>query len=49
MKSKTRSETCRKINQFKRWYQPRSYLVKDENCGLLADSCRILKKIEPFS
>jgi hypothetical protein len=26
------------INEFKRGYQPRSNLVKDENCNLLADS-----------
>jgi hypothetical protein len=33
---------CRKINDFKKGYQPRSNLVKDENGDLLADSHNIL-------
>jgi hypothetical protein len=30
------------INEFKRGYQPRNNLVKDESCNLLADSHNIL-------
>jgi hypothetical protein len=37
------SETCRgEINEFKRGYQLRNNLVKDENDGLLEDSHNIL-------
>jgi hypothetical protein len=32
------------LNYFKRGYQPRSNLVKDENGDLLADSHKILNK-----
>jgi histone deacetylase complex regulatory component SIN3 len=32
----------RGINEFKRGYQPRNNLVKDEKCNLLADSHNIL-------
>jgi hypothetical protein len=34
----------RGINEFKRGYQPRSNLVKDENGDLLADSHNILNR-----
>jgi hypothetical protein len=34
----------RGINEFKRGYQPRSNLVKDENGDLLADSNTILNR-----
>jgi hypothetical protein len=33
------------IHEFKRGYQPRSNLVKDENGDLLADSINIVNKI----
>jgi hypothetical protein len=36
------SETCRDINKFKKVYQSRSNLVKDENNDLLADAHNIL-------
>jgi hypothetical protein len=37
-KNKNIRDLYRGINEFKRGYQPRSYLVKDENGDLLADS-----------
>jgi hypothetical protein len=42
-KNKNIRDLYRRINEFKRGYQPRSNLVKDENSDLLADS-HILKK-----
>jgi hypothetical protein len=44
MKSKNKNirDLYRGINEFKRGYQPRSNLVKDENGDLLADSNTIL-------
>jgi hypothetical protein len=41
-KNKNIRNLCRGINTFKRGYQPRSNLVKDENGDLLADSQNIL-------
>jgi hypothetical protein len=41
-KNKNISDLYRGINDFKRGYQPRSNLVKDENGDLLADSHNIL-------
>jgi hypothetical protein len=41
-KNKNISELHRGVNEFKRVYQPRSNLVKDENGDLLADSHSIL-------
>jgi hypothetical protein len=35
------TDQYRGINEFKRGYQHRSYLVKDENCDPLADSDKI--------
>jgi hypothetical protein len=35
-------DKCKGINKFKRGYQPRSNLVKDENGDLLADSHKFL-------
>jgi hypothetical protein len=32
----------RGINEFKISYKPRSNLVKDDNCNLLADSCKYI-------
>jgi hypothetical protein len=43
-KNKNIRDPYRGINEFKRGYQPRSNLVKDENGGLLADSYNILKR-----
>jgi hypothetical protein len=37
-------DLCREINEFKKGYQPRSNLVKDENGDLHADSHNILKR-----
>jgi hypothetical protein len=37
-------ELYREINDFKRGYQPRSNLVKDENDDFLADSHNILNR-----
>jgi hypothetical protein len=34
----------RGINEFKKDYQPRNNLMKDENCDLLADSHNILNR-----
>jgi hypothetical protein len=41
-KNKKIGELCRRIDEFKRGYQPRSNLAKDENGALLADSHNIL-------
>jgi predicted metalloendopeptidase len=41
-KNKNVRDLNRGINKFKRGYQPRNTLVKDENGGLLADSHNIL-------
>jgi hypothetical protein len=41
-KNKNIGDLYRGINEFKRGYQPRSNLVKDENGDLLADSHSIL-------
>jgi hypothetical protein len=41
-KSKNIRDLYRGINEFKRGYQPRNYLAKDESCDLLADSHSIL-------
>jgi hypothetical protein len=37
-------DLCRGINEFKKGYQPRSNLLKDENSDLLADCCNILNR-----
>jgi hypothetical protein len=42
MKSKNLRDLYRGINEFKRGYQPRNNLVKDESVDLLADSHNIL-------
>jgi hypothetical protein len=36
---------CRGINDFKKWYQPRTNVVKDEKGDLVADSHRILSRV----
>jgi hypothetical protein len=41
---RTRTSENRGKNEFKRGYQPRSNLVKDENGDLLADSKNIFSK-----
>jgi len=38
------SETYRGINEFKKGYQPRTNIVKDENGDLIADSHSILNR-----
>jgi hypothetical protein len=38
------SDLCRGINEFKRGYQPRTNLVKDENDDLLAASHNVLNR-----
>jgi hypothetical protein len=43
-KNKNIRDLHRAINEFKRGYQPRNNLVKDENGNLLADSHDILNK-----
>jgi hypothetical protein len=43
-KNKNIRDQYKGINEFKTGYQPRSKLVKDENCELLADSCNIFSK-----
>jgi hypothetical protein len=43
-KNKNIRDLYRGINGFKRGYQPRNDLVKDENGDLLADSCNILNR-----
>jgi hypothetical protein len=42
-KNKNIRDLYRGINEFKRGYQPRNNLVKDENGELLADSHNILE------
>jgi hypothetical protein len=41
-KNKNTRDLYRRINEFKRGYEPRSNLVKDENGDLLADSSNIV-------
>jgi hypothetical protein len=43
-KSKNIRDLCRGINDFKRGYHARGYIVKDENGDLLADSHKILNR-----
>jgi hypothetical protein len=43
-KNKNIRDLYRGINEFKKGYQPRSNLVKDENGDLLADSHNILNR-----
>jgi hypothetical protein len=43
-KNKNMRDLYRGINEFKRGYQPRNNLVKDENGDLLADSHNILNR-----
>jgi hypothetical protein len=43
-KNKNIRDLSRGINEFKRGYQPRSNIVKDENGDLLADSDNILNR-----
>jgi hypothetical protein len=48
-KRKNIRDLYRRINEFKRSYQPRSNLMKDKNGGLLADSHNILNRWKNFS
>jgi hypothetical protein len=43
-KDKNIRDLCRGLNEFKRGYQPRSNLLKDEDGDLLADSHNILNR-----
>jgi hypothetical protein len=43
-KKKIIRDLYRGLNEFKRGYQPRSYLMKDENGDLLADSHNVLNR-----
>jgi hypothetical protein len=43
-KNKNIRDLCKGINEFKRGYQSRNNLVKDENGDLLADSHNILNR-----
>jgi hypothetical protein len=47
-KNKNLRDLYRGINDFKRGYQPRSNLVEDENCDLLADSHDILNRCKNY-
>jgi hypothetical protein len=47
-KNKNIRDLDRGINEFKRVYQPRSNLVKDENGDLLADSHSILNRWKSY-
>jgi hypothetical protein len=48
-KNKVIRDVYRGIHKFKRGYQPRSNLVKDENGDLLADSHNILNRQEKIT
>jgi hypothetical protein len=48
-KNKNIRDLYRGINKFKKGYQPRSNLVKDENGDLLADSHNILNRWSFFA
>jgi hypothetical protein len=47
-KNKNIRDLYRGINIFKRDYKPRSNLVKDENCDLLADSSNIVNRWKSY-
>jgi hypothetical protein len=47
-KNKNIRDLCRGINEFKRGYQPRSNLVKDENGDLLADANTIRNRWKSY-
>jgi hypothetical protein len=47
-KNKIIRDLYRGINEFKRGYQPRNNLVKDENGDLLADSHNILNRLKRY-
>jgi hypothetical protein len=47
-KNKNIRDLYRGINEFKRGYQPRTNLVKDENGDLLADSNTILNRWKSY-
>jgi hypothetical protein len=47
-KNKTFRDLYRGINEFKKEYQPRINIIKDENCNLLADSQSVLNRWKHF-
>jgi hypothetical protein len=47
-KRKNIRDLYRRINEFKRGYQNRSNLIKDENGDLLADSHNILNRLKKY-
>jgi hypothetical protein len=47
-RNKNIKDLHRGIKEFKRGYQPRSNLVKNENCDLLADSNIIVNKWKSY-
>jgi hypothetical protein len=47
-KNKNTRDLNRGINKFKRGYQPKSNLVKEKNCDLLADSRNILNRWKAY-
>jgi hypothetical protein len=47
-KNKNNIDLCRGINEFKKGYQPRNNLVKEENCDLFADSHNILNRWKSY-
>jgi hypothetical protein len=47
-RNKNKGDLCRGINEFKRTYQLRTGLIKDENGDLLAYSHSILNRINYF-
>jgi hypothetical protein len=47
-KNKNIRDLCRGINEFKKGYQPRINVIKDENGNLLADTQNILNRWKDF-
>ena len=39
---------CKGINEFKKGYQPRAYVIKKHNGTILADKPSILSRLEQF-
>jgi hypothetical protein len=47
-KNKNNRDLYREVNEFKKSYQPRNNLIKDENGDLLADSDSILNRWKSY-
>jgi hypothetical protein len=47
-KNKNIRDLCRGISEFKKGYQPRTNLVKDENGDLLADSHNVFSRWKTY-